>query len=62
MSAPLAYTIPEAALAVSVSTDTIRAAIRRGDLAPRYVGRKAIIPASELDAWLHALPSERVAK
>lgn len=59
MTIRLAYDVAEAAEAVSVSTDTIRAAIRAGDLAARYVGRKQIIPAAELEAWLNALPSER---
>ncbi|WP_372595450.1 helix-turn-helix domain-containing protein [Actinotalea sp.] len=56
---PLAYTIPDAAQAVGLSERSIRDAIRRGDLAPRYFGSKPLIPAAELDAWLHSLPSER---
>ena len=57
MSAVLAYTIEDAARAVGVSSDTIRGAIRTGDLAVRYVGRKRIVPADELAAWVDALPS-----
>lgn len=59
MTAPLAYTIADAAQTVGLSEWSIRAAIRNGDLAPRYYGSKPLIPAVELEAWLHSLPSER---
>lgn len=59
MAARLAYTIPEAAAAVGLSERTIRDAIRRGDIAPRYLGSKPIIPAEELHDWLLSLPTER---
>lgn len=57
MTAPLAYSIPDAAQAVGLSERSIRDAIRRGDLAPRFYGAKPLITAAELDAWLNALPS-----
>ena len=62
MSTRLSYTIPEAAAAVGVSEWTIRAEIRANRLAARYVGSKPLIPASELEAWLESLPSEKAAR
>ena len=56
---PLSYSVPDAARAVGLSEWSIRAAIRNGDLAPRYYGTKPLIPAAELEAWLNALPSDR---
>lgn len=54
---PITYSIPDAARATSVSVDTIRRAIRAGDLAttsPRVDGRHIatnLIPADELTRW-----------
>lgn len=53
-----AYTISDAALAYGVSTDTIRRAIRRNDLAVKYPTTKPVIAADELASWFAALPSE----
>lgn len=53
-----AYTISDAALAYGVSTDTIRRAIRRNDLAVKYPTSKPVIAADELASWFAALPSE----
>ena len=54
----LAYSIPEAAEAIGQSTDTIRRAIAKGDLAVKYPNSKPIVLASELGSWLESLPSE----
>ena len=56
----LAYTYDQAAAAVGVSARTLRELVARGDLAVKYVGSKPLILASDLEAWLEALPSERV--
>lgn len=53
-----AYTVKESAKAYGVSQDTIRAAIKRGDLAAKYPTSRPIIGAKELEAWFHALPDE----
>lgn len=58
MSSKLAFSIEEAAEAVSYSTDTIRRAIRNNDLSVKYANSKPVIMATELEAWLTALPSE----
>lgn len=54
----LAYSIEEAAAATGYSTDSIRKAIRNNDLAVKYANSKPVVLASELEAWLNALPSE----
>lgn len=59
MSTPIAYALTDAAAAVGLSERTVRDAIRRGDLAVRYAGRKVLIRADDLDAWVDAMPSDR---
>jgi excisionase family DNA binding protein len=54
----LAYKIPEAAKVAGVSQDTIRRAIRKGDLAAKYPTSHAVIMRDELEAWLRSTPSE----
>lgn len=54
----LAFSIEEAAEASGYSTDTIRRAIRNNNLSVKYANTKPVILASELEAWLTALPSE----
>lgn len=54
----LAYSIPEAAEAIGQSTDTVRRAIAKGDLAVKYPNSKPVILLSELEDWLESLPSE----
>ena len=54
----LAYTIPEAARAVSYSVETIRLALRHGDLRASYANTKPVVRASELQRWLDSLPDE----
>jgi excisionase family DNA binding protein len=58
MTTKLAYSLPEAADAVSVSQDTLRRAIRAGDLPFRRVGVKYLIATTDLLAWFESLPSE----
>lgn len=57
----LAYSIPELADAVSLSVTSIRDAIDRGDLKPKYPNRKPIIPAVEAQRWLDSLADEKPA-
>ena len=57
-----AYTIAGAAEEYSVSTDTLRAHIKAGNLAVKYPSSKPVIAAEELDAWFAALPSEAPGK
>lgn len=52
----IAYDIVEAARQVSVSDDTLRAAIRDGQLVARMVGRKYLIRHADLCAWVDGLP------
>lgn len=64
-AAPLALSIENAAAACDVSVQTIRAAIKTGELAARFAGAKGgktIIPVDELRAWVDSLPSERGTK
>ena len=60
-AAPVAYNLPDACAAVGLSERTLRDAIRRGDLAVRYAGRKVLIRADDLAAWVDAMPSSRTA-
>lgn len=53
-----AYTVQEAAKTYGVSTDTIRAALKRGDLSAKYPTSRPIIGAKELENWFNALPDE----
>ena len=46
----VSYTIPEAAAVSGVSVSTIRRAIDKGDIIPRYPSRRPVIPAGELQA------------
>ena len=55
----LAYSYEAAAEAVSVSVDTIKREVKANNLPVRYYGRKPLIPASALEKWFNALPSER---
>lgn len=59
MTAAIAYTLPDAARVVGLSERFLRDAITAGDLAARYAGRKVLIPADELRAWVDAMPSQR---
>lgn len=59
MTSKLAYSIPAAAEAVDLSVSSIRDAIDRGDLRPKYPNRKPIIPAAELERWIASLSEEK---
>jgi hypothetical protein len=57
----LAYSIPNFAIAVDVSTDTIYKAIRRNELIlsyPTVAGRKPVVTREEGIRWLRSLPQE----
>jgi predicted transcriptional regulator len=56
---PLAYSVKDAAEAVGISASLLEQLIARGDLHPRWVKSKRIIPATELIAWLESLPYDR---
>lgn len=56
---PLAYSVKDAAEAVGLSSSKFEQIIARGDVSPRWVDGKRIIPATELLAWIDALPYER---
>ncbi|WP_323986258.1 MerR family transcriptional regulator [Microbacterium plantarum] len=59
MTSKLAYSIPDLAEAVGLSVSSIRDAIDRGDLRPKYPNRKPIIPAGEAERWIASLPEEK---
>ena len=54
----LAYTYDEAAAQCGVSTMTIRRAVAKGDLIPRYPSSRPVLTRAELEAWLDRLPAE----
>ena len=58
MSTVVAYNLQDAAAAAGVSVDTIRRAIRAGDLIANYPTSRPVILRDELDAWLRATPTE----
>ena len=55
MSEKLAYSIPEAMEAADAGRTTIYQAIREGALVARKRGKRTIILAEDLKAWLHSL-------
>lgn len=63
MTAPLAYTVKQAAAAVGLSESSIRQLIRENTLPARYYGngtRKTLrIRVPDLEAWLNSLPDEQ---
>jgi len=58
-TSPLAYSVIGAAAATGLSVSTIENLIRDGDLNVRYAGSKRVVPASELLAYIEALPYDR---
>ena len=56
----VAYSKRDAAAAVGLSVQSINQAISSGSITPRWFGRKPLIPASELLAFLEGLPTQRV--
>jgi excisionase family DNA binding protein len=55
----VAYTIAEAAQALTISPRTIRRVIRRGELRVLYIGRAVRIPLVELEAYTRAWASQK---
>lgn len=55
----LAYSIKNLAKAIDLSDETIRQAIKAGELTPAYVGTKPLIMREEAERWLRSLPTER---
>jgi excisionase family DNA binding protein len=53
----VAYSRREVAELTSLSFETVRRAINRGDLPAKKVGRRVLVLAKDLDAWLDAQPS-----
>lgn len=53
-----AYTVQSAAKTWDVSMDTIRAAIKRGDLIAKYPTSRPVISTAEMEAWFDSLPTE----
>jgi excisionase family DNA binding protein len=51
-----AYSIPEVMARVGVGRDKLYCLIREGKLPARKLGRKTLILASDLEAFLEALP------
>lgn len=54
----LAYSVASLAKAVDVSGRQIYNHIERGDLSPKFSGRKAIIPVKEAVRFVDELPDE----
>jgi excisionase family DNA binding protein len=52
----LAYGVSEAATVAALGRSTVYAAIRRGELTARKAGRRTVVLAADLEAWLKALP------
>ena len=51
-----AYSIPEVMARVGVGRDKLYCLVREGKLPARKLGRKTLILASDLEAFLEALP------
>ena len=58
MHQPLAYTIAEACAAARTGRTTLYAAIRRGDLVARKLGKKTLIMERELRRFIEELPQK----
>lgn len=52
----LAYDVAEAAVVAAIGRSSLYAAIRRGELTARKAGRRTVVLATDLAAWLEALP------
>ena len=58
----LAYSISDACKLSSVGRTTLYGAIKRGDLTTRKIGRRTLVPADALAAWLENLPINQRAR
>jgi excisionase family DNA binding protein len=56
-TAPAAHRIEEAAKVSGVGRTLIFEAIKNGALRARKAGRRTLILQTDLEAWLHSLPS-----
>jgi hypothetical protein len=54
-----AYTVKGMAEAYEVSVSYLRQDISKGNLRPKYLGRKPLIGIDEADRWFDSLPDER---
>ena len=61
MNDKISYNAQEAAVAVGVSVDTIKRAIRSGDLVAKYPTVRPVILRDDLTKWVEAAPSRRTA-
>ncbi len=52
---PLAYSVEDAAKQLSVSSQSVRRLIDRGELKARRVGSRVIIAKNELERWLEGV-------
>lgn len=57
MDAPIAYTVKEACEASRTGKTTLYAAIRRGELVARKLGKKTLILEGDLRCWIEQLPT-----
>ena len=55
----VSYSLREAAEATGVSVDTIKRAIRAGNLVPRYPTSHGVLLEAELRLWIENSPTER---
>ena len=56
---PVAYAVKDAAEAIGISPALLEQVIARGDINPRWINSKRVIPAAELQAYIEALPYDR---
>jgi excisionase family DNA binding protein len=59
--ARLAYSLPQTAEALGVSISTIERAVRAGDLPSFTLGRRRLIPADALAAWVRSRAAQGAA-
>lgn len=59
MSDKLSYTVREAKAALGMGETNLRKQIRTGRIAVARVGRKYLIPRSEIEAWLRSETQSR---